>query len=122
MGGLVTKDNSNLEEVFKNAIAKEKEITFEEKYNQELQQFDNIYNGLETLTEEDITGAFNLAKESIQAYNRWSYIKYDIKKDLKRGQLTATKERLEEMCTYLKHVYTFTKSIWLKAREDLRSQ
>ena len=122
MGGLVTKDNSNLEEVFKNAIAKEKEITFEEKYNQELQQFDNIYNGLETLTEEDITGAFNLAKESIQAYNRWSYIKYDIQKDLKRGQLTATKERLEEMCTYLKHVYTFTKSIWLKAKEDLRSQ
>ncbi len=54
--------------------------------------------------------------------NRWSYIKYDIKKDLKRGQLTATKERLEEMCTYLKHVYTFSKSIWLKAREDLRSQ
>ena len=122
MGGLGTKDNSKLEEVFKNAIAKEKEITFEEKYNQELQQFNNIYNGLETLTEEDIQGAFNLTKESIQAYNRWSSIKYDIKKDLKRGQATAMKERLEEMCTYLKHVYTFTKSIWLKAREDLRSQ
>lgn len=55
MGGLGTKDNSKLEEVFKNAIAKEKEITFEEKYNQELQQFNNIYIGLEVLTEEDIT-------------------------------------------------------------------
>ena len=121
MGELGAKDNSNLEEVFKN-MKKEKDITFEEKYNQELKQFNNIYNGLEELTEEDIPGAFNLAKESIQAYNRWSYIKYDIKKDLKRGQLTAIKERLEEMCTYLKHVYTFSKSIWLKVREDLRSQ
>ena len=113
-------DNSNLEDIFRNT--EEEKINYEEIYNQEIEMFNNIYNGVEELAEEDIQGAFNLTKESIQAYNRWSSIKYDIKKDLKRGQATAMKERLEEMCTYLKHVYTFTKSIWLKAREDLRSQ
>lgn len=97
-------------------------MNYEERYNQEIEMFNNIYNGVEELTEEDISGAFTLTKESIQAYNRWSSIKYDIKKDLKRGQATALKERLEEMCVYLKHVYTFTKAIWSKAREDLKSQ
>ena len=41
---------------------------------------------------------FELQKESTQAYNRWSNIKYNIKKELKRGQV-ATKERLEEIET-----------------------
>ena len=50
MGESITKDNSNLEELFKN-VEKEKELTFEDKYKQELQQFNNIYNGLEELTE-----------------------------------------------------------------------
>lgn len=92
MGESITKDNSNIEEAFKN-MKKEKDITFEEKYNQELQQFNNIYNGLETLTEEDITGSFNLAKESIQAYNRWSYIKYDIKKGFKERSINSNQRK-----------------------------
>ncbi|WP_300857467.1 hypothetical protein [uncultured Clostridium sp.] len=95
-------------------------MDYEKVYIEEVRIFNNISRKFEALTEEDVLGAFQLQKESIQAYNRWSAIKYNIKKELKRGQATATKERLEEICTYLKHIHTVTKAIWLKAREDLR--
>lgn len=97
-------------------------MDYQEKYNEEVKMYNDMSRRFEELTEEDILGAFNLMKESIQAYNRWSNIKYEIKKELKRGQATATKERLEEMCIYLKHIHTSTKATWLKARDDLRSQ
>lgn len=95
-------------------------MDYEKIYIEEVKIFNDISNKFDNLVEEDISGAFELQKESIQAYNRWSNIKYSIKKELKRGQATATKERLEEICIYLKHIHTVTKSIWLKAREDLR--
>lgn len=95
-------------------------MDYEKIYSEEVKIFNDISRRFDNLTEEDITEAFELQKESIQAYNRWSNIKYEIKRELKRGQATATKERLEEICIYLKHIHTVTKTIWLKAREDLR--
>ena len=95
-------------------------MDLEKVYPEEIKILNDIYSRNDNLVEEDIEGAFELQKESIQAYNRWSNIKYSIKKELKRGQATATKERLEEICIYLKHIHTVTKAIWLKAREDLR--
>ena len=96
-------------------------MDYEKKYIEEVKIFNDISRKFDALTEENILGAFNLQKESIQAYNRLSYIKYEIKKDLKRGEAVAMKERLDEMCIYLKHIHTTTKATWLKAREDLKS-
>lgn len=95
-------------------------MNYEKEYQEEVKILNDIYSRYDNLSEEDIAGAFELQKESIQAYNRWSNIKYSIKKELKRGQATATKERLEEICIYLKHIHTVTKAIWLKAKEGLR--
>lgn len=95
-------------------------MDYQNIYNQEVKIYNEISRKFDTLTEEDIAGAYELMKESIQAYNRWSQIKYEVKKELKRGEATALKERLEEICIYLKHIHTSTKSTWLKAREDIR--
>ena len=95
-------------------------MDYEKIYSEEVKIFNDISRRFDNLTEEDITEAFELQKESIQAYNRWSNIKYEIKRELKRGQGVALKERLEEICSYLKYIHTSAKSTWLKAREDLR--
>ncbi|WP_294124676.1 hypothetical protein [uncultured Clostridium sp.] len=95
-------------------------MSYAKRYKEEVKIFNDISRKFDNLVEEDIIGAFELQKESIQAYNRWSHIKYEIKKELKRGEAVATKERLEEMCIYLKHIHTVSKSVWLKAKEDLR--
>lgn len=96
-------------------------MDYEKRYPEEIKILHDIYSRYDKLSEEDIAGAFKLQKDAIQAYFRWSSIKYDIKKDLKRGQAVAVKERLEDICTYLKYIYTSSKSVWLKAKEDLRS-
>lgn len=96
-------------------------MDYEKIYIEEVKIFNDISNKFDNLVEEDIAGAFELQKESIQAYNRWSNIKYSIKKELKRGQATAIKERLEDICAYLKYIHTSSKAVWLKAKEDLRS-
>lgn len=94
---------------------------YEKRYPEETKILNDIYVRYNNLIEEDISGAFQLQKDALQAYFRWCAIKYDIKKDLKRGQATAVKEWLEEKCSYLKYVHTSAKAIWLKAKEDLRS-
>ena len=96
-------------------------MDYEKRYPEEIKILNDIYSRYDKLSEEDIAGAFKLQRDAIQAYFRWSSIKYDIKKDLKRGQAVAVKERLEDICTYIKYIYTSSKSVWLKAKEDLRS-
>nr|DAP71904.1 MAG TPA: hypothetical protein [Caudoviricetes sp.] len=95
-------------------------MDLEKVYPEEIKILNDIYRRNDNLVEEDIAGAFKLQKDAIQAYHRWSNIKYYTKKDLKRGQGVALKERLEEICSYLKYIHTSAKSTWLKAREDLR--
>ena len=95
-------------------------MNYEKGYKEEVKILNDIYSRYDKLSEEDIAGAFQLQKDAIQAYFRWSNIKYDIKKNLKRGQATAVKERLEDICSYLKHIYRSSKAVWQKAREDLR--
>ncbi|WP_156327423.1 hypothetical protein, partial [Clostridium disporicum] len=78
-------------------------MDLEKVYPEEVKILNDIYRRNDNLIEEDIAGAFQLQKDAIQAYNRWSSIKYYTKKGLKRGQESALKERLEEICSYLKY-------------------
>lgn len=50
-------------------------MNYEKIYSEEVKIFNNISRRFDSLTEEDIKEAFELQKESIQAYNRWSNIK-----------------------------------------------
>ena len=93
---------------------------YEEQYKQEATQFNNIVKRFEMLQETDIVDAYSLMKDSLQAYNRWSKIKQDIKKDLRKGEMAALKERLEEITRYLKEVHTVSRMTWKCAKDDLK--
>lgn len=96
-------------------------MRYEEEYKHEANLFNNIKIRFEKLNENDISGAYKLTKDSLQAYNRWSKIKCDIKKDLGRGEKAALKDRLEEICKYLKEVSVTARMVWKYAREDMRN-
>lgn len=87
-------------------------ITLEENYSNEVIQLGNIIEKYDNLIETDITGAYQLSKEALQVYNRFSTIKYDIKKQLTRGQEAALKDRLKEICDYLLSVSTHSRMVW----------
>jgi hypothetical protein len=96
-------------------------MNYEEMYLEESKQFNSVVKRFEKLQENDIVGAYRLSIDALQAYNRWSKIKCDIKKDLKRGEMAALKDRLEEMCKYLKEVSITSRMVWKQAREDIKN-
>lgn len=95
-------------------------MNYEEQYKQEVKLFNSISNRFERIQENDVLGTYRLMIDAFQAYNRWSKIKCDIKKELGRGEKAAIKERLEEMCKYLKEVGVTSRMIWKSAQEDSR--
>ncbi|MDY3373353.1 MAG: hypothetical protein SOX50_08780 [Terrisporobacter othiniensis] len=96
-------------------------MDFEKEYKEEALQYINIVKRFGAIQENDIKGAYRLMLDSLQAYNRWSKIKLDIKKDLGRGEKAALKDRLEEICKYLKEVHITSRMIWNKAKDDLNN-
>lgn len=96
-------------------------MNYEEQYKQDAALFNSIVSRFDKLTENDVIGGYQLSKDSLQVYNRWSKIKHDIKKDLRRGELASLKDRLEEMCKYLKEVSITSRMVWKYAKEDLRN-
>lgn len=96
-------------------------MDYEKQYKKEVEIFNNINNCFEKLKENDTHGALKLSKDAWQAYNRWSVIKCEVKKDLGRGEKAAIKERLKEICEYLQGVSTMSRMVWNNGNDDLRS-
>lgn len=96
-------------------------MNYEEKYREEVNILNNIVERYSLIQENDILEAFKLMKDSLQAYNRWSYIRCEYRRLLKRGEKTEEKDRLEDICRYLKEVHTNSRMIWRFGKEDLRN-
>lgn len=96
-------------------------MDYENIYDQEVKLFNLIVEQYNVLQESDIESAYKLMRDSLQSYNRWSKIKYDIKKCSGRGEATAIKNRLEEICRYLKEVHITSRMIWSRGKDDLRA-
>ncbi|MDP4146085.1 MAG: hypothetical protein Q8936_16615 [Bacillota bacterium] len=96
-------------------------MNYEEMYQEDVKLYVNIKKRFEVLQETDIAGAFQLMKDAYVVAERWAKIKYDIKKDLKRGEGAAFKERLDDMCKYLKEIATTSRMIWNNGNKDLRN-
>ena len=94
-------------------------ITLEENYSNEIILLGNIIKRYDNLAETDIQGSYKLSKDALQTFNRFSTIKYDVKKLLTRGQDAALKNRLEEICKYLIEVSTHSRMIWKYSKESL---
>lgn len=93
-------------------------MNYEDQYKQEAVIFAKIVKKYEDIQENDIMGAYKLMKDSLQAYNRWSKIRHDIRKECGRGCKPELKDRLEEMCRYLKEINQECRMIWNSAKDD----
>ena len=89
-------------------------------YPEDGKLFIDIGSRYKTLQETDGEGAFKLMKDSWEVFNRWSFIRAEYRKGLKRGEKSEEKDRIEDICRFLKEVHTDARMIWKSAREDLR--
>ena len=96
-------------------------MNYEQEYQIEVKEFNSIYRRFEKLQENDMHGAYRLMVDSLQAYNRWSKIRQDIRKGLSRGQAAETKDRLEDINRYLISVYTTSRMVWNNAKDDYKT-
>lgn len=90
-------------------------MDYKQQYNQEVILYNSILNRYRNLKEDDILGAFKLMKDSIMVLERWSVIKEDYKKLLKRGEKAAEKERINDMYKILQNIHDDAKAIWKDA-------
>lgn len=96
-------------------------LELKDLYPGEIILLGNIIQRYEKLIESDIAGAYQLSKDALQTFNRFSEIKHDIKKKSTRGQDAALKNRLEEICKYLTEVTTHSRMVWKYGVENKRN-
>lgn len=89
-------------------------------YPQDILQYANILNRFKRLTETNPREAYRLSIDALVVYDRWSEIKLQLKKNLKRGEKAELKERLKEMCDFLKEVAVISRMVWKNSVEDIR--
>lgn len=94
----------------------------DELKKEDINAFNNIVARYIALNENDGLGAFKLMKESIQVYNRFSFIRCQVRKKNGRGQLSAEKDRLQEMLRILDEVHTDSRIIWKLCRENIMKE
>lgn len=81
------------------------------RYIKDLEMYYDIKKRYRFLRSEDITGAFNLSKDSMIAFDRFSEIREEIRESSGR-EGAATKDRLKDMCDFLEEVSTHSRMIW----------
>lgn len=91
-----------------------------EKYCEDIILYADILKRFKRLSETNPKEAYRLSIDALVVYDRWSYIKLEIKKNLKRGEKTELKDRLKEMCDFLKEVATISRMCWNNAKDDMR--
>ena len=92
-----------------------------DKYPDDVIQLGQIITRYKTLNEDNIVGAFKLMQDSLQSYYRWSKIRCDVRKNLKRGEKSELKDYLENILRYLIEVHTDCRILYKNGRDDLRA-
>lgn len=96
-------------------------MDYEEQYKEDARFYAEIVERYRRIQEIDIADAYRLMKDSLVSYNRWSKIRFDIRKMLSRGQRAELKDRLEDMCKFLREINQEARMIWNQGKDDLRN-
>lgn len=89
--------------------------------DEDLKQYASVRERYYRINENDLEGAFKLSKDALIVFDRWSYRKYLLAKESKRGENSALKQRYKEVCEVLYSIHLAAKSIWVKGKEDIRN-
>jgi uncharacterized membrane protein len=88
-------------------------------YTEDAKQFTNIIQRYNLLRENDTMSAYTLMKDSLQVFNRWSEIREEITKSLKRGEDSAVKKRLEDKLRILIEIHTDARIIFNRSKKEM---
>ncbi len=81
------------------------QANYKEQYQEDIKLYSSIVTRYRNLKENDIMGAYNLMKDSHIVSERWSVIREEYRKLLRRGEKSEEKDRLEDMYSLQKGLY-----------------
>lgn len=85
-------------------------------YSEDAKQYVNLVSRYKILQENDIINSYKIMIEAAVLADRWSEIKFEISKDLVRGD--PLKKRLQEKYDILMNIHVNARQIWLKCQEE----
>lgn len=88
-------------------------------YEEDTKQYINIVQRYKILRENDTMSAYSLMKDSLQVFNRWSEIREEVTKSLKRGEGSAAKKRLEDKLRVLIEIHTDSRIIFSRSKKEM---
>ncbi|WP_315076237.1 hypothetical protein [uncultured Clostridium sp.] len=91
---------------------------------EDLKVYSDILSRFKMLNDNDYAEAFRLHQEALMAYERWSYIFYEIRTSEKRGipKDVPLKDRIKHMLDIVEWIYTSSRTVFVKGKNDLNSK
>lgn len=88
---------------------------------EDLNNFTALMDEINVLNDNHYAKAFMLQKKALRQYDRWSTILFDIRTSENRGipKNPALKERVVQILKMIEWVYTSSRMVWGKAKDDI---
>lgn len=92
----------------------------EELYKEDVNNFIDITEKFKILQENDFSTAYQLHKDALAQYERWSQILFEVRRaESGRKKDPPWKDRVEDIKKVLNNIYTSARMVWNKAKDDL---
>lgn len=88
--------------------------------DEDITNFTEILNRFEVLQDNAYAEAYDLHKQALAQYDRWSTIFFEVRKaEVGNKKNPALKDRIEQILRILNNIYTSSRMVWNKAADDL---
>ncbi len=91
-----------------------------DEFKQDAENYIDLVNEFNTLHDTEYARAYIIHKRALAQYERWSTILYNVRKsEAKTGKNPALKDRIEHLMKVLNNIYTSSRMVWTKGKNDL---
>ena len=96
------------------------QVDFEKLYKEDVNNYIDIVQRYSILIENDHIEAFELMKDSLVVWDRFTVIRADVLKILGRGECVWLKKSLEDKINILEEIHRDVRATFLRAKDGLR--
>jgi hypothetical protein len=88
--------------------------------DEDIESFKGILERFGILQDTDYSQAYQLHKDALAQYDRWSTIFFEVRRaEIGSKKDPALKDRIEHVLKILNNVYTSSRMVWNKSKDDL---
>lgn len=91
-------------------------------FDEDINGFKGVVERFSILQDTDYYEAYKLHKDALAQYDRWSTIFFEVRKEeVGKKKNPALKDRIEHILKILNNVYTSSRMVWSKGKDDMNN-